>query len=143
MPLTLTRPLVFFDLETTGVDFQNDRIIEISLVKLHPDNTEEVNTYRINPGIPIPAEATAIHGITDEDVADKPSFAELAPTILEILADSDFCGYNLLRFDFPFLRMEFARNNIAFNVLDVKLIDPMRIFMKNEPRNLIAAIKFN
>lgn len=142
MPLTLTRPLVFFDLETTGTDIANDRIVEISLVKLFPNVSEEVNTFRINPGIPIPPEVSAIHGITDADVADKPSFAELSPTLLQILSNSDLCGYNLLRFDFPILRMEFARNNIEFNTLDIKLIDPMRIFMKNEPRDLTAALKF-
>lgn len=142
MPLTLTRPLVFFDTETTGVDAANDRIIEISLLKLFPDGTEEIKTFLINPGIPIPAEATLVHGIKDEDVKDKPSFAQLAPTLLEILINSDLCGYNLLRFDYPLLRMEFSRNNIAFNTLGINLIDPMRIFMKNEPRDLTAALKF-
>lgn len=142
MSINLTRPLVFFDTETTGTDIANDRIVEISLVKLYPDNREEVNTFRINPGIPIPTEVTAIHGISDADVADKPSFVELAPTLLQILSNSDLCGYNLLKFDFPLLRMEFARNNIEFNTLDIKLIDPMRIFMKNEPRDLTAALQF-
>ena len=142
MPLTLTRPLVFFDTETTGVDAANDRIIEISLLKLFPDSKEEIKTFLINPGIPIPTEATAVHGIKDEDVKDKPSFAQLAPTLLEILKDSDLCGYNLLKFDYPLLRMEFSRNNIAFNTLGINLIDPMRIFMKNEPRDLTAALKF-
>lgn len=142
MALTLTRPLVFFDTETTGVDAANDRIVEISLVKLFPDGHEEINTFRINPGIPIPEEATAVHGISDNDVKDKPTFTQLAPTLLEILKDSDLCGYNLLRFDFPLLRMEFSRNNIEFNTVGVHLIDPMRIFMKNEPRDLTAALKF-
>lgn len=140
--LKLSRPLVFFDTETTGVDVTNDRIIEISLLKLFPYGQEEIKTFRINPGIPIPAAATAIHGITDEDVKDKPSFAQLAPTLLEILKDSDLCGYNLLKFDFPLLRMEFSRNNIEFNTLGINLIDPLRIFTKNEPRDLTAALKF-
>lgn len=142
MPLTLTRPLVFFDTETTGVDAAKDRIIEISLLKLFSDCKEEIKTFRINPGIPIPAEATAVHGIKDEDVKDKPSFAEIAPTLLDILKDSDLCGYNLLKFDFPLLRMEFSRNNIEYNTIGINLIDPMRIFMKNEPRDLTAALKF-
>lgn len=142
MPLTLTRPLVFFDTETTGVDAAKDRIIEISLLKLFSDAKEEIKTFRINPGMPIPAEATAVHGIKDEDVKDKPSFAEIAPTLLDILKDSDLCGYNLLKFDFPLLRMEFSCNNIAYNTIGINLIDPMRIFMKNEPRDLTAALKF-
>ena len=142
MPLILIRPLVFFDTETTGVDAANDRIIEISLLKLYPDGKEEIKTFRINPGIPIPVEATAVHGIKDEDVKDKPSFATLAPTLLVILNGSDLCGYNLLKFDFPLLRMEFSRNNIEFNTLGINLIDPMRIFMKNEPRDLTAALQF-
>jgi DNA polymerase-3 subunit epsilon len=142
MSLTLTRPLVFFDCETTGTDITNDRIVEISLVKLHPDNREEVNTFRINPGIPIPLEATAIHGIKDEDVKDKPTFSELSEISLGILSNSDLCGYNLLKFDFPLLKMEFARNNIEFNTLGINLIDPMLIFMKNEPRDLSAALQF-
>jgi len=142
MSLTLTRPLIFLDLETTGTDTANDRIVEISLVKLYPDKREEINTFRINPGIPIPAEASAIHGITDEDVKDKPTFTELAEILLGILSNSDLCGYNLIKFDFPLLRMEFARNNIGFNILGVNLIDPMRIFMKNEPRDLNAALQF-
>jgi len=142
MPLNLTRPLVFLDLETTGTDTANDRIVEISLVKLYPDKREEINTFRINPGIPIPAEASAIHGITDEDVKDKPTFSELAEILLGILSNSDLCGYNLIKFDFPLLRMEFARSNIEFNTRGVNLIDPMRIFMKNEPRDLTAALKF-
>ena len=142
MPLTLNRPLVFFDLETTGIDIANDRIVEISLIKLFPDNREEVNTFRINPGIPIPPEATAIHSITNEDVADRPNFSELAPILSGILSNSDLCGYNLLKFDFPLLRMEFARNNIEFSTAGVNLIDPLRIFMKNEPRDLTAALKF-
>ncbi|MBK9097544.1 MAG: 3'-5' exonuclease [bacterium] len=140
--LNLSRPLVFFDLETTGTDVANDRIVEISLLKLFPDGQEELKTFRINPGIPIPPEATAIHGISNEDVKDKPSFLALSEILLGILSNSDLCGYNLLKFDFPLLRMEFARNKIEFNTVGINLIDPMRIFMKNEPRDLTAALKF-
>ena len=142
MPINLNRPLVFFDLETTGTDIANDRIVEISLLKLFPSGNEDLKTFLINPGIPIPAEATAIHGITDEDVKDKPSFSALSEILLGILSNSDLCGYNLLKFDFPLLRMEFARNKIEFNTVGVNLIDPMRIFMKNEPRDLTAALQF-
>jgi len=142
MPLIVNRPLVFFDLETTGTDIANDRIVEISLLKLFPGGSEDIKTFRINPGIPIPAEATAVHGISDEDVKDKLSFSALSEILIGILSNSDLCGYNLLKFDFPLLRMEFSRNNIEFNTLDIKLIDPMRIFMKNEPRDLTAALKF-
>ncbi len=142
MPINLSRPLVFFDLETTGTDIANDRIVEISLLKLFPAGNEEIKTFRVNPGIPIPAEATAVHGISDEDVKDKPSFSALSEILLGILSNSDLCGYNLLKFDFPLLRMEFARNNIEFNALGINLIDPMRIFMKNEPRDLAAALQF-
>jgi DNA polymerase-3 subunit epsilon len=113
------------------------------LLKLFPDGQEEIKTFRINPGIPIPAEASAVHGIKDEDVKDKPSFSALGEILLGILSNSDLCGYNLLKFDFPLLRMEFSRNNIEFNTLGINLIDPMRIFMKNEPRDLTAALKFH
>jgi DNA polymerase-3 subunit epsilon len=142
MPLIIARPLVFFDLETTGTDIANDRIVEISLVKLFPDNHQEVNTYRVNPGIPIPAEATEVHGITNEDVANSPAFAAIAQEILDKITDSDLCGYNLIKFDFPLLRMEFYRNNIEFNVEGIHLIDPMKIFMQKEPRDLTSALQF-
>ncbi|QQS34786.1 MAG: 3'-5' exonuclease [Ignavibacteriales bacterium] len=142
MPLVLTRPLVFFDLETTGTDISQDRIVEISILKLHPDSREETLTTKVNPGIPIPTGATAVHGITDKDVADKPTFSALASALLEILDGSDLCGYNLLKFDFPLLRMEFARYGVEFDITGIRLIDPMRIFMKKEPRDLTSALKF-
>lgn len=142
MPLTLTRPLVFFDLETTGKDVSNDRIVEISIVKLFVDGHQEIYTQRINPGIPISADATIVHGITDADVADSPTFASIAVEILGRIIASDLCGYNLIRFDFPLLRMEFFRNNIDFNIDGINLIDPMKIFMMKEPRNLTAALQF-
>lgn len=142
MPLTLTRPLVFFDLETTGTDVSNDRIVEISIVKLFVDGHEEIFTQRINPGMHISEGATAVHGITDADVADCPSFAAIANEILNRITNFDLCGYNLIRFDFPLLRMEFFRNNIDFNIDGINLIDPMKIFMMKEPRNLTAALQF-
>ena len=142
MPLTLTRPLVFFDLETTGTNTQTDRIIEISLVKLFPDGQEEIYTSRVKPGIPIPAEATAVHGISDADVANSPTFSQIAPEITNRIAGSDLCGYNIVRFDFPLLRMEYYRNNIAFDIDGINLVDPMKIFMMKEPRDLTAALQF-
>lgn len=142
MPLTLTRPLVFFDLETTGTDISTDRIVEISIVKLFVDNREEIFTQLINPGMHIPEGATAVHGITDDDVLDSPTFAAIAPDILARFNDSDLCGYNVIRFDLPFIRMEFYRNNIAFNIEGVNIIDPMKIFMMKEPRDLTAALQF-
>lgn len=142
MPLILTRPLVFFDLETTGTDVSNDRIVEISIVKLFVDGHEEIFTQRLNPGMHISEGATAVHGITDADVADCPSFTAIANEILNRITNSDLCGYNLIRFDFPLLRMEFFRNNIEFNIDGINLIDPMKIFMMKEPRNLTAALQF-
>lgn len=142
MPLILTRPLVFFDLETTGTDITNDRIVEISIVKLFVDGREEIFTQRINPGIHIPEAASAVHGITDADVANCPTFAAIANEIITRINGSDLCGYNLIRFDFPLLRMEFFRNNIEFNIDGINLIDPMKIFMMKEPRDLTAALQF-
>jgi DNA polymerase-3 subunit epsilon len=140
--LSLTRSLVFFDLETTGTDIQNDRIVEISIVKLFVDGHEEIFTQRVNPGMHISEGATAVHGITDADVADSPNFTKIANDILGRIIGSDLCGYNLIRFDFPLLRMEFFRNNIEFNIDGINLIDPMKIFMMKEPRNLTAALQF-
>jgi len=142
MPLTLTRPIVFFDLETTGTDISNDRIVEISIVKLFVDGHEDIFTQLINPGMHIPEGASAVHGITDDDVLDSPTFAATAPDILARFNDSDLCGYNVIRFDLPFIRMEFYRNNIAFNIDGVNIIDPMKIFMMKEPRDLTAALQF-
>ncbi len=142
MPLVLTRPLVFFDLETTGTDTSNDRIVEISIVKLFVDGHQEIYTQRINPGIPIPPNATAVHGITNADVSNSPTFATSGQRILELISGSDLCGYNLIRFDFPLLRMEYFRNSIEFNIEGINLIDPMKIFTLKEPRNLAAALQF-
>lgn len=142
MPLTLLRPLVFFDLETTGTDIQNDRIVEISVIKLFVDGNEEIYTQRVNPGIHIPESASAVHGITDNDVIDSPTFAEISADIVNRFAGSDLCGYNIIRFDLPVLRMEFYRNNIPFDIDGISVIDPMKIFIKKEPRDLTAALQF-
>ncbi len=103
MKLKLKRPLVVFDLETTGINVSKDRIVEISLLKIFPEGNEELKTYRVNPGIPIPKETSEIHGIYDEDIADMPSFKELAPDLVKFLNECDFCGFNSNKFDFPFI----------------------------------------
>ena len=109
MKLNLQRPLVFFDLETTGVQITRDRIVEISIVKVHPDSERETKTRRINPGMPIPPEATAVHGITDADVADCPTFAQVARSLYTWLEGCDIAGFNSNRFDVPMLIEEFLR----------------------------------
>jgi DNA polymerase-3 subunit epsilon len=140
--LKLERPLVILDLETTGVDPQKDRIIEICVLRFTPPDQRVRHTRRLNPGIPIPAEATAIHGITDADVADEASFAEIAQKLLKFLDGCDLCGYNLKRFDLRMLYAEFERAGISFNLEGRSIIDPMKIFHRYERRDLAAAVKF-
>ena len=119
MELNLKRPIIFFDLETTGIDIARDRIVEISMVKVMPDGEEIVRTRRINPGMPIPAEATAIHGITDEDVKDCPLFPQIAKSLAQFIEGCDFGGFNSNRFDLPMLVEEFMRAGVAANCLGV------------------------
>ncbi|MBO4622214.1 MAG: 3'-5' exonuclease [Paludibacteraceae bacterium] len=142
MKLKLTRPLVFFDLETTGVNVATDRIVEISLVKQFPDGNKESKTWRVNPGIPIPKEASDVHHILDEDVADMPSFKELAPQVLAFIEDCDLAGYNSNHFDVPILQEELLRAGLD---VDLKknhhFVDAFVIFQKHTPRNLTAAYK--
>lgn len=140
--LTLRRPLVIFDLETTGVSVTHDRIVEICLLKVYPDFREELRTYRINPGMPIPAGATAVHGITNEDVADKPSFKDMSSEISQFIRDCDFGGFNSNKFDFPMLVEEFFRAHIEIDVQQCKFVDAQRIYHMKEPRTLSAAYKF-
>ncbi len=142
MGLQLDRPLAFIDLETTGTDVSKDRIVEISIIKVFPDSEEKVYTKKINPTIPIPAVTTEIHGISDEDVKDAPTFAELAVEILEMLDDTDLAGYNSNRFDIPLLVEEFLRNGFDFNVRKRRMIDVQTIFHKMEQRTLSAAYKY-
>ncbi len=142
MNLQLRRPLVIFDLETTGISVSRDRIIEICLLKVYPDGREEIRTYRVNPERPIPAEASALHGIYDADVADKPTFKELAPEVHEFIKDCDFGGFNSNKFDLPMLVEEFYRVGVAFEIQKRKFVDAQRIFHQKEPRNLKAALKF-
>jgi len=142
MQLNLTRPIIFFDLETTGTNVSHDRIVEISLIKVYPDGRESEHSTRVNPGCHIPAEATAVHHITDDDVADKPRFADIAPRLCNFFTDSDIAGYNSNRFDIPMLAEEFARAGIAFDFSKARFIDVQTIFHKKEQRTLTAAYRF-
>lgn len=140
--LELRRPLAFFDLETTGTDPAEDRIVEISVLKVHPDGTEEVKTRRIDPGIPIPESATAIHGIRDEDVAEEPRFVQVAKSLAGFLEGCDLAGFGIVRFDVPLLCAEFERAGVAFDIRDRAIVDALTIFHRREPRNLEAALRF-
>ena len=140
--LSLKRPIVFFDLETTGTNISHDRIVEISLVKVMPDGTEIVKTRRVNPEMPIPAEATAIHHITDEDVRNEPTFRQIAKSLAQIFTGSDIAGFNSNRFDIPLLDQEFQRADVDFDFGKARFIDVQTIFHKKEPRNLTAAYSF-
>lgn len=142
MPLELSRPLVFFDLETTGTKVEADRIVQISLLKLFPNGNEEVSTHLVNPGISIPHEATAIHGISDADVQNSPTFQDLSNTIYDFLINCDVAGYNIRGFDLPLLRFEFYRIGINYDVSNIQVVDAMIIFKKKEKRDLSAAYKF-
>ena len=142
MKLKLTRPLCFFDLETTGVNVTNDRIVEIAVLKLHPDGTKEDKVWRVNPECPIPAQASAVHGIYDADVANEPNFKALSKTIYSFIKNSDLAGYNSDRFDIPLLAEEMLRAEIDFDMSHFKTIDVQTIFHKMEQRTLTAALKF-
>ena len=140
--LPLERPLVFFDTETTGTNPRADRIIEIACVKVHPDGHRETWEARFNPGIPIPAGSTAIHGIRDRDVAACPRFTDMAPRLAAFLAGCDLAGYNITGFDLPVLRIEFLRAGVPFEISERRLVDAQRIFFAREPRHLTAAARF-
>lgn len=142
MKLNLKRPIIFFDLETTGVDTSRDRIVEISMAKIMPDGEQIVKTRKINPGMHIPEESTAIHGIKDEDVKDCPSFAQVARSLEEFVRGCDFGGFNSNRFDLPMLVEEFMRAGIEVDFKRRKFIDVQNIFHKKEQRTLVAAYKF-
>ncbi|MFI3281363.1 MAG: 3'-5' exonuclease [Rikenellaceae bacterium] len=142
MKLNLKRPIVFFDLETTGVDTSKDRIVEISMVKVMPDGEEIIKTRKINPQMPIPPSSTAIHGITDEDVKDCPAFSQIARSLEQFIAGCDFGGFNSNRFDLPVLVEEFMRAGVDIDFKRSKFIDVQNIFHKMEQRTLVAAYKF-
>lgn len=140
--LNLTKPIAFFDLETTGVNVSSDRIVEISILKVSPDGTKEIKTKRINPTIPIPKEASEVHGIYDKDVENEPTFKNIAKSLAEFLKDCDLAGYNSNRFDIPVLVEEFLRAEIDFDIKGRRFIDVQNIFHKMEQRTLKAAYKF-
>jgi DNA polymerase-3 subunit epsilon len=142
MNLNLTRPLAVFDLETTGTNIATDRIVELAVLKIQPDQTQELLTQRINPEMHIPEESTEIHGIADEDVAVSPTFSQFAATLEKFLEGCDLSGYNAIRFDIPILVEEFLRADIDFNLMDCYIVDVQNIFHKMEPRTLKAAYKF-
>jgi DNA polymerase-3 subunit epsilon len=142
MELNLKNPLVFFDLETTGTSVVHDRIVEISFLKVYPNGKEEIKTRRINPEMPIPAEATAIHHITDEDVKDCPTFKKIAKSLADQIEGCDLAGFNSSRFDIPLLAEEFLRANVEIDFSRRKFIDVQIIFHKKEERTLKAAYKF-
>lgn len=140
--LKLDRPLVVFDIESTGVSPRKDRIIELAAVKLLPDGTEEPRCWLLNPTIPIPPETTKIHGISDEIVKDCPTFAEKAKDIFEFFRDCDLSGFNADRFDIPCLEEEFARVGLNFAASARRHVDVQRIYHRKEPRDLTAAVRF-
>jgi len=148
MKLNLKRPIVVFDLETTGLEVARDHIVELCYIKLHPDGNEESMNLRIRPvdatgrTVPIPPASTEIHGITDADVAQCPTFKELAPRLAETFADCDFAGFNSNKFDVPLLVEEFLRAGINIDLRDRKFIDVQNIYHKLEPRTLSAACRF-
>ena len=141
-PIPLKRPLVIFDLETTGISPRRDRIIELAAVKVLPDGSEETKCWLLNPTVHIPEETTAIHGISDEDVAKCPTFAERAREIAEFFDGSDVGGFNSDRFDIPCLEEEFVRVGINFNSAQRRRVDVQRIYHRMEPRDLSAAVRF-
>ncbi|MBP3821830.1 MAG: 3'-5' exonuclease [Bacteroidaceae bacterium] len=142
MQLKLDRPIVFFDLETTGVDIVNDRIVEICLLKVFPNGNQESKVMRINPTIHIPEEASAVHGIYDADVADCPTFKEVAEEVYAFIRGCDLGGFNSNHFDIPMLVEEFLRNGINIDLRNTRCVDVQNIYHKLERRTLIAAYKF-
>lgn len=142
MRLNLRRPIAFIDLETTGINVSADRIVELSVLKINPNGSEEWMISRINPEMPIPPKSTAIHGITDADVADAPKFREIAKNLAAFLEGTDLAGFNAIKFDIPVLAEEFLRVNIDFNFLKRKYVDVQVIFHRKEQRTLSAAYKF-
>ena len=142
MKLKLTRPIIFFDLETTGVNTINDRVVEISLIKVMPNGETIPKSRRINPEMPIPPQATAIHHITDDDVRECPTFRQIAKSLAKFFEGCDIAGFNSNRFDVPMLDQEFQRANVDFDFSKARFVDVQTIFHKKEPRNLVAAYKF-
>ncbi|MDT8368751.1 MAG: 3'-5' exonuclease [Longimicrobiales bacterium] len=142
LPLALDHPLIFFDLETTGVDPKTDRIVELALIRVSPQGDVLERVRRFNPEMPIPPGATEVHGITDADVADEATFAQRARALAHLLDGCDLAGFNILRFDLPLLDNEFHRAGVPFSVQGRRLIDMQTIFHREEPRDLTAAARF-
>jgi DNA polymerase-3 subunit epsilon len=142
MQIKLNKPLIFIDLEATGLSIGSDRIVEISLLKVNIDNSTEIKTERVNPGIPIPEMVSKIHGIYDKDVLDAKTFKQLAPELLKFIGKADFAGFNSNKFDIPMLAEEFLRAEVDFDLEGRRLVDVQNIFHFMEPRNLSAAYKF-
>lgn len=142
MELNLTKPIIFFDLETTGINIAKDRVVEISILKVFPNGNKESKTWLVNPEVKIPKESSEIHGITDEKVANEPTFKELAVNINEMIAGCDLAGFNSNRFDIPVLAEELMRAGIDFDMNDRKAVDVQVIFHKKEQRTLSAGYQF-
>ena len=142
IPFTLDRPLVFLDLETTGLSVSQDRIIELAIIKVMPQGDVLERVRRFNPGMPIPAAATAVHGITDEDLHNEASFAQRARSLADLLDDCDLAGFNVRRFDLPMLVVEFRRAGLSFDLEGRRVVDVQAIFHREERRDLSAAARF-
>ena len=142
MELNLSKPICFFDIESTGTNVVRDRIVEISVLKVFPNGNREARTWLVNPGVPIPKETTDIHGISDEKVAAEPTFKEIGPKVADMLKDADLAGYNSNKFDIPILAEEFLRAGIEFDFSKKRAIDVQNIFHKKEQRTLEAAYRF-
>jgi DNA polymerase-3 subunit epsilon len=142
MELNLKNPIAFFDLETTGLNISKDRIVEIAILKVHTNGKEEKKSLRINPEMPIPKESSDIHGISDEDVKDKPTFKEVAKDVARFIEGCDLAGYNSNRFDIPLLAEEFLRVGVEIDMRKRKFVDVQTIFHKMEQRTLSAAYRF-
>ncbi len=142
LPFKLDRPLVFFDLETTGLNLKSDRIVELAVIRLSPQGDVLERVRRFNPGIPIPPEATAVHGITDADVADEAPFCARARSLEELLADCDLAGFNIRRFDVQMLQAEFRRCGVRLDLEGRRIVDMQTIFHHEEPRDLSAAARY-
>lgn len=140
--LNLTRPLAFFDLETTGVDVEKDRVVQIAIIRVEPDGTRRTFDSLVNPERPIPPEATRVHGIKDSDVAGQPTFSQIRREVEDMLENADLGGFNSIRFDTPLLQNELRWADSDLDLRDVAQVDAMRIFHLMEPRNLSAALKF-
>ena len=137
--LKLERPIAFIDVETTGTNPNSDRVVELSILRIQPDGKEEYKSHRVNPGMPIPAEATAVHGITNADVTNLPAFRQYAKSVRDFLEGCDIAGFNVIKFDLPCLEAEFARAGVEFSRQGRYLVDSMVIYHQREPRDLASA----